>query len=131
MLVEKDHGGGDGSCWFCKMMRNAEMSFLHQKFQLFHKLAPRASVRNINCSKLYVSSASLLTNVPRSKIQVDVEIIGKLRFVRVLLHLFPQQYYYYYYYYYYYHYYYYYYYYNCYYCYYYYYYCYYRYYCYC
>ena len=42
----------------------------------------------------------LLTNVARSKIQVDVEIIGNFDFVRVLLNLFPQQYYYYCYYYY-------------------------------
>ena len=55
MLVEKDHVGGKGSCWFCKMMRNAEMWFPHKK-KLFHKPASRVSVRNINRSKLYVSS---------------------------------------------------------------------------
>ena len=56
MLVEKDHVGGKGSCWFCKMMRNAEMWFSHKKNILFHKTARGVSVRNINCSKLYVSS---------------------------------------------------------------------------
>ena len=56
MLVEKDHVSGKGSCWFCKMMRNAKMWFSHQKNILFHKTARGVSVRNINCSKLYVSS---------------------------------------------------------------------------
>ena len=56
MLVEKDHVGGKGSCWFCKMMRNAKMWFSHQKKLLFHKTARGVSVRNINRSKLYVSS---------------------------------------------------------------------------
>ena len=56
MFVEQDHVGGEGSCWFCKMMRNAEMWFSHQKHLLFHRTAPRVSVRNINRSKLYASS---------------------------------------------------------------------------
>ena len=56
MLAEKDHVGEKGSCWFRKMMRNAEMWFSHPKHLLFHKTARGVSVRNINRSKLYVSS---------------------------------------------------------------------------
>ena len=62
MLVGEDHAGGEGSCWWEKIMlvlQNDEERknvVFAQKNQLFHKTDHRVSVRNTDCSKLYVSS---------------------------------------------------------------------------
>ena len=62
MLVGKDHVGGERSCWWGRIMlvlQNDEerknVVFAPKKI-LFHKTARGVSVRNINRSKLYVSS---------------------------------------------------------------------------
>ena len=98
MLVGKDHVGGEGSCWLWKIVSIPEVWFRHRKNTFFAQNGS-PSVRSQQKSQQTICQLApdLLTNVARSKIQVDVEIIGKLWFVRVLLNLFPQQYYYYYY----------------------------------
>ena len=63
MLVGKNHVGGEGSCWWGRIMlvlqddeERRNVVFAPRKNLLFHKTDSRVSVRNINRSKLYVSS---------------------------------------------------------------------------
>ena len=78
MLVGKDHVGGKGSCGCCKMVNYCKSMILASKNILFHRTDSRLSVRNINRSKLYVSSPPTWfyggVGVRR---QANVEIIPK------------------------------------------------------
>ena len=69
MLVEKDHVAGKGSCGCCKMVNYCESMIFAPKNILFHRTDFRLSVRNINRSKLYVSSPRTFSNQKFREIQ--------------------------------------------------------------
>ena len=67
MLVGQDHVGGERSCWWERIMlvlqeEECRNVILHKENQLLNKTDPGVSVRNINCSKLYVVSPSTFSN---------------------------------------------------------------------
>ena len=61
MLVEKDHVGGKGSCGCCKMVNYCKIVISAPKY-IFHRTDFRLSVRNISRSKQYVFSPRTFSN---------------------------------------------------------------------
>ena len=76
MLVEKDHVGGEGLCWFCKMMSNAKYGFSHKKMT-FSQSGPLC-VRSQQIAANYMSGRPRPEN-QSSQIekQAYVEMIGE------------------------------------------------------
>ena len=68
MLVGKDHVGGEGSCWWERIMlvlqddEEWKKMIFAPKNKLFHRTDFYLSVRNINRSKLYVFSPHTFSN---------------------------------------------------------------------
>ena len=85
MLVGKDHVGGEGSCWWGRIMpclQNDEecknIIFALEKSTFSYKDAPCVRSQHELQQTICQLAPDLLTTVPRSKKQVDVEIIGKI-----------------------------------------------------
>ena len=91
MLVGKNHAGGEGSCWWERIMWLLQDGKLLQKSAFCTKnIAAQSglpSVRSQHKSQQTICQLApdLLTNVPRSKIQVDVEIIGTVSYTHLTL----------------------------------------------
>ena len=63
MLVGEDHVGGEGSCWWERIMLSVEDNKfcrikipVYEQHVFLHRMGPYLSVRNKNRSKLYVFS---------------------------------------------------------------------------
>ena len=87
MLVGKDHTGGEGSCWWGRIMLLGKdhagaarwlllqnYDFCTEKILFLHKTDPHMSVRNINRSKLYVISRPTRSHPPFLSKNNNVEI---------------------------------------------------------
>ena len=67
MLLGKDHVGGEGSCWWERIMLvlqddEERRNVVFVQTFAFHKPTARVSVRNINRSKLYVFAPRNFSN---------------------------------------------------------------------